>query len=184
MTGDHENRQLGLIVWITGLSGAGKSSVARELAGQLRDLGRPVVVLDGDEVRAAIADPNVNHDRISRIANAMRLCRLAKLLADQGVYVVTATMSLFKEIHDWNRSNFDRYFEAYLKVDLEILKRRDARQLYSQAQAGKVKNVVGVDLEFDEPQNPDLVLDNTAELHTLSALAAQILEQLKAKGYC
>ena len=106
------NEQTGRVIWITGLSGAGKTTVAQAAARCLRLKGMHPVILDGDAVRDVVCDPHTGHDRVSRLANAYRICRLAKLLADQGHLVLVATMSLFSEIHRWNREQLPNYLEV------------------------------------------------------------------------
>lgn len=168
----------GTVVWITGLSGAGKSSIARSLVGLMGTEGHPAILLDGDEVRAAIADPHVGHDRESRFANALRICRLAALLSRQGFDVVVATMSLFREVHAWNREHLAPYLEVFVHVDLDVLHRRDARGLYGRARNGDAEHVVGIHLEYDAPEEPDLVLENNAPLEDFDGLAREILARL------
>ncbi|MBI3868539.1 MAG: adenylyl-sulfate kinase [Verrucomicrobia bacterium] len=166
----------GQVIWITGLSGAGKSTLALQVVERLRQSGRPTLLLDGDAVREVVADPGVGHDRDSRLTNAMRICRLAKLAADQGLAVVVATMSLFKEVHAWNRAHLPHYCEVLVKVRLEILKHRDARGLYSRAERGEAANVVGVHVPYDEPQDPHLSLLNEGSERELTSLVDRILE--------
>lgn len=171
----------GIVIWITGLSGAGKSTIARELVKLYAAKGERAVLLDGDEVRAAVADPSTAHDRHSRLVNAMRICRFAKLLADQGFTVIVATMSLFKEVHAWNRTHQPDYFEVFIRVSLEVLHARDARQLYSRARQGEASNVVGIDVPFDEPDAAHLVLVNEQTTDKFTDLAGQILTVVKQR---
>lgn len=110
--------------WITGLSGAGKSTLARMLVEHLRNCGRTVVFLDGDDMRAVMGRTNA-HTRDERLDLALSYGRLGKLIASQGIDVVIATISLFHEVHEWNRKNLPGYVEIYLDVPLEELKRRD-----------------------------------------------------------
>ena len=165
----------GRVLWITGLSGSGKSTIATAAAEQLRAHGERPLVLDGDAVRAAIADSKTGHDATSRLANAYRISRLAQLLAEQGQTVIVPTMSLFHEIHEWNRAHLPNYFETWVDVDWAELCQRDARSLYSRATRGEVKNVAGFDLEYDRPAQPDLVLNNNPPLRPATELANELL---------
>ncbi len=174
----NKSKDKGTVIWITGLSGAGKTTVAQATARLLRRNGVLPVLLDGDAVREVVQDPHTGYDRASRLDNAKRICRLAKLLADQGQVVLVATMSLFSEIHQWNREHLPRYREIYLKVDTASLVKRDARGLYSRFIQGEAQNVVGQDLEFEAPTQPDLLLINQEPFEDPEALAQKILESI------
>lgn len=159
-----------MVFWITGLSGAGKSTLARTWFEHLRNQGILPFLIDGDEMREVIRDLQVGHDRLSRIQHAHRICRLARLAERQGHLVIVATMSLFHEIHQWNRQNFEDYLEIWLKVDSEVLRRRHPKGLYN----GGHTNVVGLDLPAEEPQQPHLVLSNNSERPDLMDFVEQI----------
>ena len=161
------------VTWIIGLSGAGKTTIARELVAQLRDAGTCAVMLDGDALREVWGD-DLGHTLEDRRRNAWRICRLCKLLDGQGVEVVCAILSLFEETRAWNRAHLSRYVEVFLDVPMEELKARDRRGLYRGAAEGHVKNVAGVDLPFERPRNPDLVLTNGANSDSPGAAAAKI----------
>ena len=149
----------GTVFWITGLSGAGKSTLAYRVVEELRDNRENVVLIDGDEFRA-LHDDELGHDRADRLKNAFRISRLARFLSLQGIHVVCATMSLFKEVHLWNRENLQRLREIYILANIDELKRRDPKGLYRNG-----RNLSGVDLDFDPPESPDLLIENhgTAE---------------------
>ena len=168
----------GVVVWVTGLSGAGKTTISRQLAEKLRMNGRDCVLLDGDELRKAVQGNQSGYDRSSRLENAWRYCSLAKVLADQGVTAILATISLFKEIHDWNRSNFPQYIEIFIDVPLRILRERDHKGLYSGSEKGLVRDVVGLDLEYDRPRQPDFVFNNQGELLDMVGFAEMISETI------
>lgn len=174
----------GSVIWLTGLSGVGKSSIANELKHLISDRGINAVIVDGDKVREVINDSSTGHDRESRFQNAMRICRLAKMLSEQGAIVIVATMSLFKEVHKWNRENLINYYEVFIRASIESLKERDARGLYSRAADGKVKDVVGVHLEYDEPENAHLVIDNDGEDRSqIDKLSREILGRINLSNY-
>jgi adenylylsulfate kinase-like enzyme/glycosyltransferase involved in cell wall biosynthesis len=156
----------GRVLWITGLSGAGKSTLAHEVVARLRATGENVVMLDGDELRdvfGAVAANVQNHGREGRLALAMQYAHLCKVIASQGLTVVIATISLFREVHAWNRSNLPGYFEVYLKVPLEELRRRDPKGIYRRFDAGELANVAGLDLPIDEPESADWIVDFDSE---------------------
>jgi len=166
----------GAVLWITGLSGAGKTSLARCTLALLRQRTANVVMLDGDLVRELLGG-DVDHSPQGRLKNAYRMSRLCASLAAQGIHVVCATMSLFPEIWAWNRAHITRYFEVYVRVPFATLNARDARGLYSRARAGQASNVVGVDLTFTEPPEPHLVVDNDPPASELDALAQLIIDR-------
>lgn len=152
----------GYTIWITGLSGAGKSTLANEIATQIRNQCKQVVVLDGDKLREVLGSTALNtknYSREERLALAMRYCRLCRLISEQGHTVIIATISLFKEVHKWNRANLSDYIEIFLKVPLDELRRRDSKGLYRRFDSGAIKDVAGMDLDFDEPINPDWIVE-------------------------
>jgi len=166
-----------MVIWITGLSGAGKTSIAKAVIKKLQNSSVPTALLDGDDVRQAIADQTTGHDPTGRILNAKRICRLAKMLEAQDLTVVVGTMSLFHEIHDWNRNNFQDYFEVLLKADMETLKKRDGKGLYSRVLNGKESNMPGIDLTYEEPKTPHLILENNGNSKGFDEFADAILLQ-------
>lgn len=150
------------MIWITGLSGAGKTTLASAVVSRLRADGRPVVQLDGDELRdvlGAVASNVQNHGREARLALAMKYSHLCRLIASQGITVVIATISLFRETHQWNRQNLPGYFEVYLRVPIDELRRRDPKGIYRRFDTGEQSNVAGLDIAFDEPLGAHLVFD-------------------------
>jgi cytidine diphosphoramidate kinase len=177
-----ENRpsMAGRVIWITGLSGAGKTTLATELAQRLRGAGQAVISLDGDDLRRVWAEQptdEAGYSREERIALGVRYARLAKLLSSQNHIVIVATISLFREVHIWNRKNIPGYFEVYLRAPLEELRRRDPKGIYRKYEAGELKNVAGLDLDVDEPDFPDLLLDVVPH-RTAGAMAEEVLSHL------
>jgi len=171
------------IIWITGLSGAGKTTLANELVRRLREQGEPVIMLDGDELRevfGAAAANAQNHGREGRLALAMQYAHLCRIIAAQGVTVVIATISLFREVHEWNRANLPGYFEVYLKVPVEELRRRDPKGIYHRFDAGELTHVAGLDLPIDEPEAADWTVEFVPERPV--GVLAEIFLNLLIKG--
>ena len=143
--------------------------MAEELCRRLRAAGGPVTLLDGDALRGAIAE-DLDHSAGDRRRSAMRNARLCRLLAEQGGDVVCATISLFHEVHQWNRENLPGYHEIYLRVPLEELRRRDSKGIYTGNGGGGPRQVVGLDLPAEVPAAPDLILDNYGALDVSAAV--------------
>ncbi len=169
-----------MIVWLIGLSGAGKTTVGRLLHDRLKP-GRPgLVFLDGDILREVWGE-DVGHTIEGRRLNAHRISHLCRLLDQQGIDVIAAVLSMFPEWQAWNRANFEHYFEVFLDVPMATLRARDSKRLYARAESGDLPNVVGVDLEFPRPANPDLVIADEDVARPAAGIADIITARL-ARG--
>jgi adenylylsulfate kinase-like enzyme len=146
-----------VVLWITGLSAVGKSTVAKAYLRAKKDLSVPTVLLDGDAVRELFGG-DLGYDEQSRNEHIKRIQRLAKFLSDQGLDVVVAALYSNEQILSVNRTLFLDYFEVYLKANLNCLKLRENKSLYTKAEKGEIVNVVGVDIKWHEPKFPDLVI--------------------------
>ena len=149
----------GILYWLTGLSGAGKSTIGRELYGLIRRKKPNVILLDGDILREVFGETQ-NYTSAARLELATQYCRLCKMLTDQGIDVICATISLFPECWSWNREHIPYYCEIYIRVSMDILIKRDQKQLYSRGIRGEIDHVMGVDIPHKEPETPDLIIDN------------------------
>ena len=169
----------GKVIWITGLAGAGKTTLATKLCKRFRQESSSVIQLDGDKLRDLfVGGLGAGTSREARLKLSFGYSKLCKLLAGQGFIVVIATVSLFKEIHKWNRSNIPVYKEVFLKVPFEELEARDQKGLYSKFHNGEIRDVVGLDIEFDEPLNPDFVFKYTQGV-TAADTSEILFEKLK-----
>ena len=117
------------------------------------------VYLDGDTLREIFGN-NQKYSLDERKNLAICYSRLCKMLTEQGIDVVIATISMFHEVREWNRENIENYNEIYIKVPMEVLIARDKKKLYSRALRGEVEHVMGIDVEVEEPNNPDVIIAN------------------------
>jgi adenylylsulfate kinase len=168
----------GFTLWFTGLSGAGKSTLANLVAEQLRERGHRVEVLDGDEVRTNLSK-GLGFSKEDRDTNIRRIGYVCKLLARNGVIAISAAISPYREVRDEIRSQHDHFFEVYVKCPLDILVERDVKGLYRKALKGEIGNFTGVSDPYEEPFNPELVLESHRETPEQSLVRLlQLLEQV------
>lgn len=149
----------GTLYWITGLSGAGKTTIGNMLYEHLKKQKSNVVILDGDMVRRAFGN-DLGYSGEERLKCALRYSGISRLLTEQGIDVVCCTISMFDEVRNWNREHIEKYVEIFLDVPLEILQKRNQKNLYDDVKAGKTENVVGMDLQLELPENPDIRIVN------------------------
>ncbi|MBT5195116.1 MAG: adenylyl-sulfate kinase [Rhodospirillaceae bacterium] len=169
-----------MIVWLVGLSGAGKTTVARELHRRWQDHDPATVLIDGDEVREIF-----QHDRGTepytlegRRINAERITAMSAWLDKQNINAVVSILCIFPDILAANRSRFSSYFEAFVDAPLADLEARDGKGLYAAARRGDEGNVVGIDIPFPRPENPDLVIRNDGPRLDAVAVAGEILSKI------
>lgn len=149
----------GTLYWVTGLSGAGKTTIGNMMYAFLKKQKTNVVILDGDMVRSAFGN-DLGYSEEDRLKCALRYSGLSKLLTEQGIDVVCCTISMFDEVRDWNREHIENYREIFLDVPMEVLQKRNQKDLYQGVKTGKAANVVGMDLQLQLPQNPDIRIVN------------------------
>ena len=147
------------LIWITGLSGSGKTTIGQELYKNLKKTSVNTIFLDGDSFREILGN-DLGHTPKDRLENAKRISRMCKFMISQNINVVCATMSLYKEVHEFNRNEIENYFEVFIDCDIEELIRRDQKGLYSKAMNDQIKNIVGIDLPYDKPIKCELIINN------------------------
>lgn len=162
------------VYWITGLSGAGKTTIGKLFYEKLKTEHPNTVFLDGDMLRKVFGD-DLGYTREERIKCAMRYSRLCAMLQEQGMYVVCCTISMFDCVRDWNRENINNYREIYIKVSMDTLRNRDQKGLYSGASKEGRKEVAGIHVEVEEPKQPDLILWNDGDRTPAEQVEAIVL---------
>lgn len=173
----------GFVLWFTGLSGAGKSTLTEAVAPLLRERGRNTEVLDGDEVRLNLSK-GLGFSREDRDTNILRIGFVANLLARNGVGVITAAISPYRETRDAVRrlveADGGRFIEAHVAATLEECEARDVKGLYAEARAGKRPGFTGIDDPYEPPLNPELAIPTGQE--PLDASLRRVLAYLEAEG--
>ncbi|HPG30351.1 MAG TPA: adenylyl-sulfate kinase [bacterium] len=167
------------VVWLTGISNSGKTTVSRELMKYLDTNKIDYVFLDGDLVRDFFEN-DLGYSRQDRLHNIRRIAFAAKLLADNGHLVLVANIAPYFEARDFIRRKIKNYIQVYMKVSLKECAARDTKDIYEKALKGLKKNVIGVDDKYDEPRNPDLIIDT--DVTDVETCASKILNLLKQKN--
>ncbi|MGA2282366.1 MAG: sulfate adenylyltransferase [Candidatus Dormibacteria bacterium] len=170
----------GLVIWLTGLSGAGKSTIAARLEQELRLLGRTVTVLDGDEVRTHLSK-GLGFSKEDRDTNIRRIGYVAGLVAGHGGVAITAAISPYREVRDEVRAATPGFVEVYVRCTLDEMVRRDAKGLYAKALRGEIANFTGVSDPYEEPHHPEVTVDSAEE--TVEESVERILDRLERLGH-
>lgn len=170
------------VVWLTGLSGSGKSTIANLLEKKLADAGKHTYLLDGDNVRHGLCG-DLGFSNSDRVENIRRISEVAKLFVDSGSIVLTAFISPFKTDRDFCRSLLDEneFIEVFVDTPLEECEKRDPKGLYQKARQGDIKDFTGIDSSYEAPQNAEITLSYNNQSAEQSAL--ELYNQLLEKGY-
>lgn len=147
------NMHKGLLFWITGLSGAGKTSIANHIKNKIEDKFGPTLVINGDDLRKIF---KLNkYDNKSRLEIAFMYSYLAKFITDQKINLILTIVGLYDELRDWNLKNIENYIEIFIKADIEKIKKLNKKQTYNNKDF-----IVGIDIEPEFPKKPHIILDN------------------------
>jgi len=182
----HEEReallkQKGVLLWFTGLSACGKSTVANEVTFQLHQMGKLTYVLDGDNIRHGL-NKNLGFSPQDREENIRRISEVGKLFVDAGLITTTAFISPYRKDRDNARVLLaeGKFIEIFVKASIDTCESRDPKGLYKKAKAGEIKEFTGISAPYEEPLNPELVLD--ADTMTIEEEVKAVIDYLKLKN--
>jgi adenylylsulfate kinase len=178
---EHLLQQKGAVIWFTGLSGSGKSTVANELAYKLHQQGKCAYVLDGDNIRHGL-NKDLGFSPEDRNENIRRISEVAHLFADAGIIAITAFISPYAKYRNFCRElvGTDRFFEVYAKAPLETCEERDPKGLYKKAREGIIKDFTGINAPYEEPEHPEVIVNTDKE--NVEECADKVLSLLGEKG--
>lgn len=165
-----------MVIWLTGLSGAGKTTIAEAMVDVLKPHMPQLVLVDGDVIRELFG-ASLGYEEPARREQIGRLQRLSGWLARQGQTVVVAALYAHPDLLAWNRENLPGYFEVYVNAPMDLLRERDSKGLYAGADSGQIPNVVGVDIPWHAPQQSDMVID-AGRIEPPSDVAMRIVCQI------
>lgn len=173
-------RQRGLAVWMCGLSGSGKSTIANAAERVLHQQGHFTIILDGDNIRSGL-NSNLGFSDDDRLENIRRIAEIAKILVENGVIVFISAITPKGELRDLARGVLgeENLFETYVKASFEACEKRDVKGLYAKAAKGEIPNFTGKTSGFEPPQNPDLVVDT--ETLTVEEGAIELVEAIRKR---
>lgn len=176
------NGHKGALLWFTGLSGAGKSTVANTVDHLLNEMGKHTMVLDGDNIRMGL-NKNLGFSPADRTENIRRIGEVGKLFVEAGIITTTAFISPYRDDRDQVRALFGpgEFVEIYVKATVETCEKRDPKGLYKKARAGEIKEFTGISAPYEEPAKPELVLDSDTK--GIDELAREVVTYLKNGGY-
>jgi len=174
-------KQKGVLIWFTGLSASGKSTVANELVYRLHEMGKLTYVLDGDNIRHGL-NKNLGFSPEDREENIRRISEVGNLFADAGLITTTAFISPYRKDRDFARELLGdgRFIEVFVKASIDTCEQRDPKGLYKKAKSGEIKEFTGISAPYEEPLKPEIVLD--ADTMTIEEEVKAVLDYLEEKG--
>lgn len=174
------SNEKGFVIWFTGLPGSGKTTLATETSKILKERGYKVEVLDGDEIRKGLSR-DLGFSKEDREKHNERVMYVAKLLSRNGVITLVPLISPYREIRERARKEIKNFVEVYVRCPLDVLIKRDPKGLYKKALAGEIKNLTGLQDTYEEPLNPDIIID-TDKL-TIEESVNKLFSYLKQKDF-
>jgi len=168
------------VIWLTGIPGSGKTTLAIELKKFYEKKGLSLEILDGDEIRKTLSK-DLGFSPEDRKEHNRRVIFVAQILAKNGVTTVVPLISPYRETRDYARKEIPTFVEVWIKASVDECKKRDPKGLYKKALAGEIKNLTGLQAPYEEPKNPELVLDT--EKLTVEESVEEIISTIKNLGY-
>ncbi|GIU72159.1 MAG: adenylyl-sulfate kinase [Candidatus Nitrosocaldaceae archaeon] len=177
---EEKSTEKGFVIWLTGLPGAGKTTIAKNLAPKLEALGLKVELFDGDEVRKQLS-PDLGFSKKDRELHARRVAYLAKILAKHGIVSIVSLISPYREFREYARDLIKDFIEVYVKASLDTCIKRDPKGLYKKALNGEIKDLTGLQDVYEEPLKPEVIVNTEDE--DVEESCNKIIDKLKELRY-
>ena len=168
------DKSKGILFWITGLAGSGKSNIAKKIKGEISKIYGPTLLINGDDLRNIFELKK--YDKKSRLIYSKRFCRFARFITNQKINLIFAIVGMMNEPRTWNRKNIENYIEIYIKSDIKSILRERKKKLYF----SKKNNLVGLDIKPQFPKNPDILIFNDFK-KSISILSKELLKKINSK---
>ena len=168
------------VIWLTGIPGSGKTTLSLELQKYYKQKDLPVEILDGDEIRKTLSK-DLGFSPEDRKEHNRRIIFLAQILAKNGITTIVPLISPYRETREFARKEIPNFVEVWVKASLDECIKRDPKGLYKKALAGEIKNLTGLQAPYEEPKNPEILLDT--EKHNIEESLKLIISSLKKLGY-
>ena len=170
------NKKKGILFWITGLSGSGKTTIAKKIRKQVSKLYGPTIIVSGDDLRRIF---NLNkYDYLSRLNYSRKFCKFAKFITNQKINLIFAIVGMMNEPRKWNRKNIDNYLEIYIKSNIKKIISQKKKKIYFISKTKK--NIVGINIKPELPKNYDILIQNNFDKSS-SELANELISKIKKK---
>jgi adenylylsulfate kinase len=174
-------KQKGVVLWFTGLSGSGKSTIANEVSYKLHKMGKLSYILDGDNIRHGL-NKDLGFSPEDRKENIRRISEVANLFADAGLIAITAFISPYRVDRDFCRNlvGEGRFIEIYVKASLDTCEKRDPKGMYKKVRAGIIKEFTGISAPYEEPLNPEIIIDTDKE--SIEGSTSKVIDKIEKLG--
>ncbi|MBV69530.1 MAG: adenylylsulfate kinase [Pelagibacterales bacterium] len=166
-----------MVIWITGISGAGKTTIAKALTSKYKKYLPNLINVDGDAIRELFGK-DLDYSERSRVLQIQRIQKICFFLSKQELIVIASALYASPDLLKWNRENFTDYFEVYLKASVDLVKKRDPKNLYKKYDAGIERNIVGLDIPWHEPKESNIEINMQEEL-TIDMIVKKISNKIK-----
>jgi adenylylsulfate kinase-like enzyme len=168
------NKKYGTLFWITGISGSGKTTIAKKIYPEINKKFGPTLILSGDDLRKIFKLKGYSYEERSKIV--LKYCKFAKFVTDQKINLILAVIGMMDHVRNWNKRNIKNYIEIYIKADVKTIIQKRKKKIYLKSK----KNIVGIDIKPELPKKPDIIVNNNLN-KSISSIKDELLKTINSK---